>query len=209
MSKIAIDAVLLPPEEIMGLCIKLNIECNAAGKAKGQLGKKDFVPHLTLAIGAVQEKDLPAIFNILDKMAKNWMPLSLEIYQLKHYISKTDGEKSYSFKIKLTEKLQQLHEIVMKSLEPYFSDKLITVEMLYKDQGEIIEKVSPAVTEYKEKYSFSNFDPHITLLCHETKYDGLPMEFISSTLAVFHLGINGTCRKRLFSTELKQKNQTV
>ncbi len=203
MSKIAVDVVLLPPEEILELCIKLNRECNIAGKAKGQLGKKDFVPHISLAIGAVQTTDLPAIFSILEKMTKNLAPLSLEIYQLEHYISKTDGKKSYGFKIKVTEKLQQHHEAVMRSLEPYFVDSTITVEMLYKDNGEVIEKVSPAVIEYREKHSFTHFDPHITLLCHEMEYEALPIRFSSSTFAVFHLGRNGTCRKQLFSTKLK------
>ena len=151
----------------------------------------------------MQEKDLPTIFSLLEKISKKWAPLSLEIQQLQHYISKTDGKKSYGFKIRVTEKLQQLHEAVMKSLEAFFLAKL-TTDMLYKDKGEVIEKVSPAVTEYKEKHSFTHFDPHITLLCHEAKYEGLPVTCTSSTLAVFHLGRNGACRRKLFSTKLRE-----
>ena len=202
--KIAIDVVLLPPEEIMDLCIAINKKCAAEGKAKALLGKKDFIPHLSLGIGCVEEKDLPKIKSILKNIAARFAPVKVELHELYHYISKTDSKKAYGFRAKITPEIQHFHETVMRELDNFFSYDT-TTEMLYKDQGEVIQVLSPAFTKYKENYGFENYKPHITLMCHEVTFKELPIKFTSSTIVLCHLGDHCTCRKILFSTPLAKR----
>ena len=44
--------VLLPPEEVMDICI----EVNKKGDADFELGKDDFVPHNSLCMAVVEEE---------------------------------------------------------------------------------------------------------------------------------------------------------
>ena len=61
MSRIAIDIVLLPPEKIMDLVIAINKEEAKKGNSKGELNKVDFLPHLSLAMGTIEEKNLEKV----------------------------------------------------------------------------------------------------------------------------------------------------
>lgn len=58
MTKIAIDIVLLPPEEIMNKAIEINQQLADDGI---KLNKKDCLPHISLCMGVISEEDLPEI----------------------------------------------------------------------------------------------------------------------------------------------------
>ncbi len=206
--KIAVDVVLLLPKKITELCIKINRAALQQGKAKLLLGKKDYIPHISLGIGSVEKKAIPKIKEILQKIAQQFSPLNLELYRLYYHVSKTDGKKVYGLKVRETAVLQRLHKLVMRKLGPFFSYNT-TIEMVYRDPGEIIKKLSSTFTKYKEHYSFENYNPHITLLCHEAKCKQLPVRFVSSKLALYHLGNHCTCRKILFSAPIRKKHTSI
>ena len=117
-----------------------------------------------------------------------------------YFLSSTDGKKSYSLRADVTKEIQNLHETVMHQIAPYFSDAEATEDMIFGD----IDKMGKTFTNFSEKYSFSNFDPHITLLAHQVPDVSLPIEFTAGKIAIYQLGKSCTCRNLLYQTNLKK-----
>ena len=200
MKKIAVDIVIIPPKEIMDLVISINEKEARRGNSRGPLAKNDFYPHISLTMGTIKDKDLNKIKIILTGISEKQKPLKIELTGLAYAI-KSDGSKTYGMKAKKTKEIQKLHEELMNKLLPYFSYDA-TVEEIYKKEKE--ETKAPGhINSYREKYSFENFDPHLTLRCKEVEFDNFPIIFTASTIAICHVGTETTCRKILFKTGLK------
>ncbi len=183
----AIDIVLIPPDDILKYCIKLN----RAIKAKDlRLGMKDRVPHITLLMGGAEEKDLEKIWKITKKVVSKFEPLDLEINAVI-----TDSIKG--LEIKMTKELSSLHKQLIKEVSPLlkYDNKLNSFF------GKDISKNSLKwVNGYKGKYH-----PHITIGDGNFKKEDveLPISFKASKIAFYHLGSHCTCRKVFFQTKLK------
>ncbi len=200
LSKIAIDIAILPPKKITDEIIAINKKENERGNAKGALMKNDFYPHLSLAMGTIKKKDLKKVTEIITSISKNYQPLSIELTKL-YYTLKNDGSKSYSLKSKKSSEIQKFHEKLMYALSSYFSYDA-TINELYKKENEET-KAPEYINNYLREFSFEKFDPHITLRCTEVSYNNLPIVFTASTIAIFHVGTETTCRKILFQIKLK------
>lgn len=198
MTKIAIDVAILPPEEIMDKVIAINKQEARKGNARGTLAKDDFYPHISLAMGTINEKDLEEIKKIVDNICKEFNPLSVEFSEL-YYATKKDGSKSYALKVKNTSDLQKIHEKLMRELLSHLSYDA-TEENLFKKEGENINPPGH-LNKYKEN-SFEKFDPHLTLRCKEVEFTDLPIKFLGSFIAICHVGTGTTCRRILFQTKL-------
>ena len=200
MPKIAIDVVLLPPEDIMDLCISIN---QKSSYISSKLNKTDNLPHLTLAMAVIDENDLDRINKKMGNIAKKFLPLNLDLLGL-YFELTPDSKKMYCLRVKPTERLMDLHIEIMRELEP-FSFNEVTVDMLYKDPGEEINETSTIwIKDYKTKHSGpEGFDPHLTLRCHDAQYNNFPIKFTASNLAVSQLGNRCTCRKIFESFEIK------
>lgn len=200
MAKIAIDVVIIPPEEIMDKVIAINQKEAKKGNARGPLARDDFYPHISLAMGTIKRGDLNRVKKILTEILENKRPLKLEFTGI-YYATKSDGSKSYAFKVKNNPYLRKIHEEIMDQLLPFFSYDA-TVKELYHQEN---EKTEPPghVNKYRDKSSFKNFDPHLTLRCKEAKFNEFPLNFTASTIAICHVGTETTCRKILFQTTLK------
>jgi len=74
-------------------------------------------------------------------------------------------------------------------------------DMIYGDE-EVVESTSLWIRNYREKSSFANFSPHITIGYGVIENGPFPVEFAASVLALCHLGNHCTCRKILASIEL-------
>lgn len=199
MSKIAIDIVLLPPEEIMDLLIEINKKEAEKGNAKQLMGKDDFIPHLSLNMGCVNQEDLPKIYDLVKQIATKFSPIPIELYEI-FYGTDSKGERSYAFVARKGGKLQQLHEELMDGLKSFISYEA-TVEMYFTKEGEKLDAVPKGIPMFKER-NRENFSPHITMLCKELEYKDLPIKFIASRLVVCHSGIHTSCRKILFEQTL-------
>ena len=200
MGKLAIDVVILPPEEIMDKAISINLKEAERGNARGPLAKDDFYPHISLAMGTIKEEDFEKIKEIFMKILEKQNPLSIELIEL-DCATKSDGSKSYAMRAQKTEEIQKIHEELMNNLLPYFSYDA-TLEDLYKKESEETKPPSH-VNTFHEKFSFENFDPHLTLRCKKVEFNDFPVTFTASTLAICHVGTETTCRKILFETELR------
>ena len=77
--KLAVDVVLLPSEEIVDKAIELNKELIKKFDKKIILNKENCLPHISLAMGCINENDLPAIEKILEEIAKQFPLLNLTL----------------------------------------------------------------------------------------------------------------------------------
>ncbi|PIZ52138.1 hypothetical protein COY27_01460 [Candidatus Woesearchaeota archaeon CG_4_10_14_0_2_um_filter_33_13] len=198
MSRIAIDIVVLPPEKVMDQIIKINQSEAIKGNAKGELNKNDFLPHISLAMGIVDESKFVQVTEIVTSITKSISPVKLELIDY-YFVVGEDGIKSYA--IKVGGQLHYLHKQLMSSLKNYFTHDA-TKEDMYNQETE-----PNYVNTYKKNDSFKNYVPHITIRCKEINTVLIKQEFIADRIAICHIGKSTTCRKILFETKLKNKKR--
>jgi 2'-5' RNA ligase len=200
MSKKAVDVVLLLDEVMTGKAIEANAELVKKFGEKIVLSRKNCLPHISLAMGCVDEEDIISVGEILQIIAKglslgNLMVLGVQISR------NAAGERVSAFEVEKTEELQSLHEMIMEKLEPYLSND-VTSDMVCAD-GEVEESTLLWIKNYRGKSSFDKFSPHITIGYGElSNFLSFPIKFAASKLALCHLGNHCTCRRVLASVEL-------
>ena len=200
MSKKAVDVVLLPSEQMTDRVICANRELVRKFGDKIILDKQNCLPHISLAMGCVDNGDIPEIGRILTAIAGENPLENLRIVGIGVETGST-GEKVSAFAIQKTRKLQLLHEEIMNRLEPYMGGDA-SADMLYPS-GEITASTLLWIKYYREKAAFKHFLPHITIGYGELDVADLPIEFAVSELALCHLGNHCTCRKILSSVRMK------
>jgi 2'-5' RNA ligase len=199
MSKKAVDVVLLPDEVMTGKAIEANAELVKKFGKKIALNKKNCLPHISLAMGCVDEEDIASVERILRSIAKE-CPLSNLTISGVRSTGNSAGEEVSAFEVEKTEELQLLHKTVMERLAPYLSSD-VTRDMVCAD-GEVKESTLLWIKNYRGKSSFDKFSPHITIGYGELSNLSFTMKFTASRLALCHLGEHCTCRGILVSIEL-------
>lgn len=198
MSRKAVDVVLLPGDRVTNKAIELNAELVKRFGRKIVLDKKSCLPHISLAMGCIDERDIASVGIILQSIAKENSPGDLRIKGVRSS-ENSAGEKVSAFEVEKTEELQSLHEIVMEKLLPYFSYDA-TADMIYGDE-EVAETTLQWIKNYREESSFEKFFPHITIGYGELDSFSYSADFAVSRLALCHLGNHCTCREILTSAE--------
>jgi len=199
MGRRAVDIVLLPTEAMMDRAIEVNAELVKKFGKKIVLNKENCLPHISLAMGCVDEKDIADVEKVLKRIAEQYPLGDLSVIGITVNLV---GEKVSVFEVEKTKSLQSLHEEVMENLTPYFSYD-VTSDMIYAG-AEVEESTLLWIKNYPEKSSFSNFLPHITIGYGEMNNFSFPIKFGVSRLALCHLGNHCTCREIIVSTKLKR-----
>ncbi len=193
MARKAIDVVLLPDEAMTDRVIEANAELVEKFGAEIVLSKDNCLPHISLAMGCIDESDIPAVADVLDTIAKK-----NQLTRLKVIGVRKSGDASV-FEVQKTKQLQLLHETVLNQVGPYLTSD-VTADMVYG--GRAVESTLQWIREYPEKSSFERFFPHITIGYGQMENISSPIEFTASALALCHLGNHCTCRDVLVSIEL-------
>jgi 2'-5' RNA ligase len=189
----------LPEQKIAELALKANGLLVKKYGSEIVLNKQNCLPHISLAMGCIDENDIPMIETALKSTAKKCKIEQLRIKGVSVSIN-PKGQSISSFEIEKTHNLQNLHEQVMESVTQFFRCEA-TKDMIYPG-----EPVSPTTIEwiknYRENSSFENFSPHITIGYGllETKIE--PIEFSPAKLALCHLGNHCTCRQILAEVQI-------
>ena len=200
MAKIAVDVVLLPSDEMTNRAIEVNAELVEKSSREIVLDKENCLPHISLAMGCIVERDIASIEQVLESVAKESPLGNLKVIGIRTSTN-SRGEQVSVFEIERARELQSLHEEVMKKVVPYFSYDVIS-DMIYGDE-EVAQSSLLWIENYPEKASFANFLPHITIGYGEVAGQSFPIEFAVSKLALCHLGNHCTCRKILASIDLE------
>ena len=199
MSRKAVDVVLLPTEQMCERAVEANRKLVKKYGGKIVLDKENCLPHISLAMGGIDERDIVAIKEVLNGFAeKNPLP-ELRIIGIRTSTNQA-GEKVSVFEVEKTRQLQSLHEEVMEKVATYFSYE-VTKDMLY-NPAEVGELTLLWIRNYRGKSSFARFFPHITIGYGEITGLSFPIRFGVSELALCHLGNHCTCRKILASVKI-------
>jgi hypothetical protein len=200
MAKIAVDVVLLPSEEVTNQAIEANKKLLKQYADRIILDKENCLPHISLAMGCMNEQEIPGIEKILHTIAGKYHPGQLDIPGI-NIGTNCLGEKVSAFEVKKTERLQSLHEEAMRRIMPYFSYD-VTAEMVLSPPP-AGESTLLWIKNYPDKSAFGNFFPHITVGYGQLDEFSFTAEFTASKLALCHLGNHCTCRKVLAAVELE------
>jgi 2'-5' RNA ligase len=193
VAKIAVDVVLLPGEEVTNKAIEANRQL-PGGDGAIVLNKQDCLPHISLAMGCVDEEDIGQIERILRDIAKDSRIAKLRIIGV--YIgTNASGEQVSLYHVEKTEAIQSLHEKVTRSLSRYFSYD-VSAEMV-SAEGQVAESTLRWIENFVTESSFEKFFPHITIGYGQAEALDFPIEFTPAGLAVCHLGNHCTCKKIL------------
>jgi len=199
MSRKAVDVVLLPDEAMRDRAIEVNAKLVKNSGEKIVLNKQNCLPHISLAMGCIDERDIGAVGEVLEIIAERYAPGELTVSGIRTSVN-SRGEKVSVFEVEKTKEIQSLHEKVMEKVSPYFS-RDVTEDMIYGDE-EVAETTLQWIRDYGGKASFARFYPHITIGYGEAEGQGFPIKFTASELALCHLGNHCTCREILKSVEL-------
>lgn len=200
MSKIATDIVLLPPKEIMRICVRLNHAKNAESFQTFNLNNN--LPHISLAMGVLNTADLNKAKENLEKISKNFSPLKLELTKI-HSHATPDNKKSYDFRVSITDELQKLHNQIVSDYAAILSHDIVSLDMFYSDKNEPLDEISCYWVKNYPNKAFENFSAHISLKCRNVSYRlDMPIKFKADEIALCHIGNFCTCRKILSSVKL-------
>ena len=201
IGKKAVDVVLLPNEAMTDKAIEANAELVAKFGSEIALNKENCLPHISLAMGCVDEKDIDSVGEILRMIAEKHSPGELTVRGIRTTVN-SRGEAVSVFEVDKTEELQQLHQEVMEELGAYLNYD-VRSDMIYGDE-EVSESALLWIASYREKASFDKFFPHITIGYGEVDNFSFPIKFTTKKLALCYLGNHCTCRKILLSFEVKK-----
>ena len=199
MSKIAIDIALLLPNEIMDLCISFNPK--DATEPYQTLNKTSVLPHLSLAMGVIDEIDLPKAKDTIDSISFYHKKLNLELTEL-YYSLTPENKKSYGFRTIITPELQNLHNEIIKNFAGLLSYDKVNIDMFYNETNERMNDVSTFWVKRYPESSYDKFSAHISLRSGNGETVNFPKLFTASHLALCHLGNFCTCRNILHSNNL-------
>ncbi|MBN2138443.1 MAG: hypothetical protein JW720_11610 [Sedimentisphaerales bacterium] len=198
MAKIAVDIVLLPSESMMDTAIEANRRLIGPVRAEIILNKETCLPHLSLAMGCLEDSCLDKAGEILSRIAGRGVPGRLKVTGI--YVgTNSAGEKVSAFGIEPTAELRALHEEVMLGFAGCLS---------YDVKADMLPGPAPSestlrwIRNFRTESSFSRFLPHITIGYGEIRDFPCPAEFAPSKLALCRLANHCTCVKVLASASL-------
>lgn len=199
MGRKAIDVVLLPSGTMTDKAIKANTELVKKYGERIVLNRDNCLPHISLAMGCVDEKDIKAVGTILKAIAHTTSLTQLEVIGIRTSTNSL-GEQVSVFEVAKTAELQLLHEKVAEGLGAYLSYD-VTADMLY-NPAQVTDSTLLWIANYREESSFTKFFPHITIGYGQIEGGQFPIAFGVSKLALCHLGNHCTCRKIFVSAEI-------
>ncbi|MFA6073810.1 MAG: hypothetical protein WC758_06880 [Candidatus Woesearchaeota archaeon] len=208
MKYLAIDVAIIPQEIILEKLVDINKNLKQKSSSYFELGKKDYLPHITLAMGVVKSEDVLKIKNIMKEISLKHHQIELIGEEFKSNLQ-ANGEWNSSLSIKKNKDLVSIHKELMDLIGGFFQEHS-SPEMFYSVPK--VEEGSNAlkwVKEYKQIAAYENYNPHISLSKGKISEDDLfkmktPFEFTSSRLVISHLGVHCTCRKILFEVYLSK-----
>lgn len=207
MTKLAIDIAIIPPEEVIDKCIVLNKSLINKSSTYFELGKEDYLPHITLAMGSIKLEDVSKIKEIMKKISSHNHPIKINVREIKSSLH-SDSVWNSSIVIEKTKDLSKIHEEIMDAISLLFLEES-TPEMFYSTpKPEEDANALKWVKNFHETTVYDKYNPHISLGKGKIPDDKMleiktPFSFTGSRLVISHLGVHCTCRKILFEVELK------
>ena len=198
MNKIAVDIALLPDEKMTEIAIKTNRELAPLLGQDIVLNKENCLPHISLAMGCIDKKDIDAVRDVLAGIAGNYHAMELRVIGIS-IAANAKGQKITAFAVERTSRLQSLHEEVMNKLSGYLTAD-VTTDMV--NAQNVADSTLNWIKNYAHQSAFAGFLPHITIGYGQLDQAPKPIGFAAGKLALCHLGNHCTCSKILAAINL-------
>ncbi len=190
MSKIPIDIVILPPDDIMDICIDLSKKAHERGENKFLRSKTDRLPHISLLMGYLHEENKTKAIKSLKDAIRDLKPIPLSII--------SQNQKG-GLDIEKTKELIDLQNTLIEKINHLFHQDCELTDLL---EEKLSENSRLWVNNFIETSTGEKFCPHITTHNRKKEDIKLPIEFLADRIAMCHMGDEGTCRKILSETNL-------
>ncbi len=203
---IAINVLLIPSQEMYSQALALNSVINQNNPETIKLDE-NHVPHITLLQCFINENDLPKVNEALEGLYKT---IAQDSLKAKSLFYDEDKEKSFAMvRVEKSAPLLEIHKKVIELVKPFIVKNGSEVSFVQNPDGSSIsESTVEYVPEFVEKYSYKNFDPHISLGVAQNRIlDSLaenifkPIQFKAESVSVYQLGDHGTAQKLLWKSE--------
>jgi 2'-5' RNA ligase len=225
MGQIAVDVVLLPDEAMTSRAIEINRKLISSNRPEMVLNRKDCLPHISLAMGCIEEADVAAIRKRLESVARKTCVRELRVVGVIASVN-SRGETISLLDVDRTVELQALHEQVMQEMMPSFRYE-VSEDMIYDDPdaqpgrprprraaarpgalraggGVVAGTTLDWIRTYPQKAAYEHFRPHITVGYGRVPTEmSFPIPFRATRLALCHLGNHCTCRRVLAAVGLQ------
>lgn len=199
MARMATDVVLLPEETMTDRAIEINRRIIREYSAEIVLSRENCLPHISLAMGCIDEHDIDAIHDVFTHLARE-SPIGRLTATGIATSTNSRGETASLMEIERTAELQTFHERVMSRMERFLGHD-VTNAIFYDDV--VAESTLDWVRNYPQKAGYESFSPHITLGYGQAKPGfSFPVVFTAARLALCHLGNHATCRRVLTAVDL-------
>lgn len=194
MVRMATDVVLLPGKTLEDRMIEVSRQIAREYSSEIVLNRTDCLPHLSLAMGCIEEQDVGAIHKTLERLAEEIPAGQLTATGIQTSTN-SRGQTISLLEIEKTPELQAFHEQVMEAMKGFF--RYDVAEAVFYDDV-VADTTQDWVRNYKQQAAYEQFNPHITLGYGRAKPEfSFPVAFSAARLALCHLGNHGTCRKIL------------
>ncbi len=201
VARIAVDVVLIPPNEVIELATGLNNSFPASEAYDFVLNERTCIPHITLSMGIIAEEQLPEVNRRLGLLAQRYSALDLTIGEVS-LSKRPDGRVMSGLEIMKTKALEELHLAVLAALSDLFTYDDVQTSLFFSPPP--LNRVPTYwVAGFAKTSVRENYKPHITLGVGEPTQPVPALQFRASTLALCHLGNYCTARKILFSSTLQ------
>jgi len=190
----------LPDEAMTSQAIEINRRLITSNRPEIVLSRNDCLPHISLAMGCIDEADVTALQKRLESLARKSSVRQLRIVGVVASVN-SRGETTSLLDVDRTEELQALHERVMREMMPFFryevSEAMIHDEVV---SGTTLDWIRT----YPQKAAYEHFRPHITIGYGPVPAGlSFPIPFRVTRLALCHLGNHCTCRRVLVAIDLR------
>ncbi|MBK5212314.1 MAG: hypothetical protein JJE55_01480 [Flavobacteriaceae bacterium] len=168
---------------------------------------ENHIPHITLLQGFINEKNLPIVKDALNVLFKTIESDTMQAESIFYY---KDKEESFAMiVVEKSDQLLKLHEKTIEIVKPFIVKNGSEASFVPNPDGSpISESTIKYVPEFVEKYSYENFDPHISLgVAQKVLLDSLTenvfnqIQFQPTSVSVYQLGDHGTTRKLLWKSD--------
>lgn len=192
---IAVDIALIPSDEVIDLCLDINKAAWMKDKGRFRMSRQDRIPHVSLAMGFIEDEDIDELKNQLSVM--DHTPFNVDVLSLDHI--ERDGLRKAWLSVEVTDELRALHAKMFGLMRPYLV-KSGSADGLFEGERTGINPTSLNILNNYDRYAFENYKAHITLCCYDAdSYASpkLPVSFMADRIALCHLGDGCTCRRVL------------
>lgn len=186
-NKIALDIVLLLPQDIRTLCADMD---RGSERSKEVSFDGGYEPHITLSMGCVEVARIDEIVEKIKTVLATVKPLELSL------VGVHTGQSSW-LSVAKTEEIFTLHQTI-NAIMKEFSTYDATRECFFEsDIHTIKDSLVDWVNNFPVGASDDAYDAHISLGKEHVYLPVFPIHFTALTVGMFHLGFHGTCKNRL------------